>query len=262
MCYRPQIFPNSGGIPAPCGKCPKCLQRRMTQWMLRLRMQEKSAISAYFTTLTYDPQNVPKGYTLVKKDVQDFFKRLRYYHVAVHGNNTIRYYACGEYGSKHGRPHYHAIIYNADDRLIDRSWGKGDVLNASVTGASIAYVLKYMTKPRKIPRKGRIREFSLMSKGMGKAYLTPAVIKWHREHPDNCYARLDGHKVALPRYYKDRIYTDEEREHIAWHQVQRIRKEEEEARARDPAYDYNKQQSINQAYKDMYAKSKQKRDAF
>lgn len=262
MCYRPQIFPNSGGVPAPCGKCPACIKRRMAQWMLRLRMQERDAISAYFTTLTYDPQHVPKSYTLVKRDLQTFFKRLRYYHVARHGCNTIRYYACGEYGSAHGRPHYHAIIYNADIRLIDSSWGMGDVLNANVTGASIAYVLKYMSKPTKQPRKGRIREFSVMSKGMGKQYLTPQVIAWHQAHPDHCYARIDGHKVALPRYYKDRIYTDEQRENLAWHQVQRIRKEEEEARVLDPDYDRNKQESIKQAYKDMYAKSKQKRDAF
>ena len=59
-----------------------------------------------FITLTYNNNNLPKYKSLVKKELQDFFKRLRKKY-----GEGIRYYACGEYGPKGKRPHYHAIIF-------------------------------------------------------------------------------------------------------------------------------------------------------
>lgn len=41
--------------------------------------------------------------------LQKFFKRLR-----KKFGEGIRYFACGEYGSKNGRPHYHALLFNFD----------------------------------------------------------------------------------------------------------------------------------------------------
>jgi hypothetical protein len=48
-----------------------------------------------------------------------------------------------------------------------------------------------------------------MSKRMGDNYLTDAMIKWHKKDLVNrVYCNLtDGKKIALPRYYKDKMYN-------------------------------------------------------
>jgi len=71
----------TGYMPFPCGKCPACVRRRVSGWAFRLNKQSEQSNSAHFVTLTYNDEHIKKtknGFeTLVKKDVQDFFKRLR-----------------------------------------------------------------------------------------------------------------------------------------------------------------------------------------
>lgn len=161
-------------VPVPCGKCPDCLKRRISGWSFRLMTEEKRSLSSHFITLTYSPQHVALtrgGYmTLSKRDVQLFLKRLRKRNTGT----QIKYYACGEYGGKYSRPHYHILLFNADINTISPSWEKGSVHFGSVSGASIGYTLKYMSKPSRIPmhvKDDRIKEFSLMSKNLVKTIL-------------------------------------------------------------------------------------------
>lgn len=165
-------------IPVPCGKCPPCLKRRSNQWAFRLQQHEKVSSSAIFLTLTYDNHSVPitdKGFmTLHKPDFQKFMKRLRKLHPK---GKSLKYYAVGEYGSTNYRPHYHAILYNADitvedQSLLEQAWSLdgipiGHIHVGLVSGASIAYTVKYIHKGKLIPvhsNDDRLPEFSLMSK--------------------------------------------------------------------------------------------------
>lgn len=224
-CITPYMvkMDNEQFVPVPCGKCPPCRSRRASGWSFRLMQQEKISQSSSFITLTYDTTNVPisvKGFmSLNKRDVQLFFKRLR----KAHNDDTkIKYYVCGEYGGQTNRPHYHAIIFNVRLPLVQPAWDKGQVYYGSVTGASIGYVLKYMCKENSTCGKyewdDRIPEFSLMSKGMGVNYLSSAVKKWHKSDMENrMYCPIeDGKKIAMPRYYKDKMYTAEEREIVSY----------------------------------------------
>lgn len=156
--------------------------------------------------------------SLSKRDVQLFFKRLRKAHPS--GQNSIKYYAAGEYGGKTARPHYHLIMFNALVELIQDAWPKGQVHYGTLTHASVGYTLKYIHKKafhKKHANDDRQPEFALMSKGLGSNYLTPAAIKWHKNHmEDRMYLPLeDGKKAAMPRYYKLKIYDDDERSIIA-----------------------------------------------
>lgn len=207
-------------IAVPCGKCPNCLKRRVSGWSFRLMIEEKRSISAQFITLTYDTKHVPitrNGFMEIRKsDVQKFIKRLR----KSQGHAlAIKYYAVGEYGTKSMRPHYHLIIFNASVEHIEKSWQLGAINYGEVSGASIGYTLKYMTKRSKIPmhrNDDRTPEFALMSKGLGENYLTRGMIKWHHDDPVNrMYINIgDGKKAAMPRYYKDKIYSKIERKRI------------------------------------------------
>lgn len=212
-------------IPVPCGRCPECLKRRASVWGLRLRKEEERNKSALFVTLTYDTQYVPiskNGFmTLDYRDVQKFFKRLRKPRpAALNKEYPIRYYVCGEYGSQRKRPHYHLILFNTDELSVLKAWVHpqtyqpyGHVEFGTVTGKSISYTIKYLNKGAWQPmhkNDDRYPEFSNMSKGLGQNYLTPAVIKHHRDNLEKAYVTIeDGLKVAMPRYYKNKIFQTE-----------------------------------------------------
>lgn len=195
----------------PCGQCNDCLQARANSWLVRLRSHMKDTFSSYFVTLTYEnpPRTYNGLYTAKKDDIQRYFKRLRKIET---DNNNIKYYAVSEYGEQYQRPHYHAIIFNVNDRRsILRAWAPNDILIGQVhigdvTSASIKYVSGYIGKKIGIPQydyDDRVPEFSLMSKGLGlnaenyigdflRDTLTP-------------YVMLDGIKYPIPRYYKEKL---------------------------------------------------------
>lgn len=208
--------PNPSGlatIPVPCGRCYDCRLRSVNQWIFRLQQEEKRSTSSYFVTLTYSTQHVPitpHGYmTLDYSDVQKFWKRLR----KLPTSTKLKYFVVGEYGSKKMRPHYHAIVLNAVMSDVLLAWNLGDVHFGGVTAASIAYTLKYMMKDSVIPKHSkddRAKEFRKMSKGLGANYLTDAIHKFHNERPNDLFIPLvSGHVIALPRYYRLRLFSDQ-----------------------------------------------------
>lgn len=219
-CQSP-IFVLQGfrDVPVPCGRCPPCRKRRVDSWVFRLLQQEKVSNSSHFVTLTYDTAHVPiseHGFmTLRKSDFQDYMKRLR----KLCPDVLLRYYACGEYGSKNKRPHFHAIIFNCpDDSLFAKAWSLdgiqfGQVVVGQVSNDSIAYCCKYMNSSEFRSfhaRDDRTAEFSLMSKGMGANFVTDAVKRFHNADLSRQFLTLDGgNKIAMPKYYKDRIYSED-----------------------------------------------------
>lgn len=203
-------------MPLPCGKCKVCKESRVNKWVFRLKQEELISSTSYFITLTYDQATVPRSKnnfkTLDKRDFQLFMKRLR----KKNGKSKIKYYACGEYGEQFERPHYHAIIFNVKDpEYINQAWDLGIVDIGSVSGKSIAYTVRYIDKDSKIPkhaRDDRLREFSLMSKGLGLNYIDKKIIKYHKADLSRNYVvDHQGHKISLPRIYRDRIYTELEK---------------------------------------------------
>lgn len=226
-------------VPVPCGRCPKCLVRRADSWIFRILQEERTALSSYFLTLTYDDDHVPitdnKFMTLVKRDFQLFMKRLRRAHPR--GHRPLKYYACGEYGSRFQRPHYHVVILNADPRYFNEAWCDdegvmiGDVFyqDRPLTSNEVGYTTGYMNKPKIVPchrRDDRLREFSCMSKRLGLSYLTPEIVNYHRSDVSRNFVTLPGGtKSALPRYYADRIYTDEDKEARAPYMDSTIRRQ-------------------------------------
>jgi len=135
------------------------------------------------------------------------------------------YYVAGEYGSKGKRPHYHIILFNATIECIHRAWcinhftrrqARGNVHTGTISGASIRYTLKYINKPSRLPQfqgDDRTPEFSHMSQGIGKDYITTKIISWHRQDLLNRYyvPGAGGVQITMPRYYAEKIYTPAER---------------------------------------------------
>lgn len=202
----------------PCGKCPACKKRRASAWSFRLMQEEKVSSSAMFLTITYNTEHVPispKGFmTLNKTDIRAFMKALRKRSI-----EKLKYYYCGEYGGLKMRPHYHMLLFNALIQDVEKSWQKGEIHYGSVTGASVGYTLKYMMKEPKIPmheNDDRMKEFSNMSKGLGKSYINEKTVAWHKANIcERVYITIeDGKKICMPRYIKEKLYTSDEKEII------------------------------------------------
>lgn len=209
--------------------------------------QEKVSTSARFITLTYAPKYMTREHGTITdngfmglyyRDVQLFFKRLRKAQVSYGKRRNvkvvpIRYYGVGEYGEEYYRPHYHVILFNAVEELIQPAWDLGQVHYGTVTYASIGYCLKYMCKPnrgRRFGRDDRPKEKAFMSKGIGKNYLTDAMVRWHKNDLENrMYVHYEGDKkCTMPRYFKDRLYSAEERLLIAARSIEKLNEQYQE----------------------------------
>jgi hypothetical protein len=214
-----------------------------------------------FITLTYDNENLPQHNTLIKKDYQDFMKRLRK-HKKANTNNPIRYYQCGEYGEKFGRPHYHAILFNTNFRdreiiqghkgltqseTLSKLWGKGHSSIGDVTFQSAAYVAGYVQKKINGQQKDthyaivdqqtgeyfgqRQQEYSTMSRRPGIAG------SWFAKHKDDVYPsdniHINGKEMRPPKYY-DRLYEIDHRSSMEKIKENRVKEMKKTAYLRTP----------------------------
>lgn len=188
-----------------------CRVARTREWTVRLIHELDDWDASAFVTLTYDDEHLPFCGTLVKSDLQKYFKRVR-----KEANRKIKYYACGEYGEKYGRPHYHILFYGLgqllDDRqIIESNWHDGLVHIGAVEHDSIQYVSGYIQKKLTGPMgienyaaTNRTPPFQLQSQGLGLSY----VEKFGDDVKRDLEIRMNGKNVGIPRYYRKKLGID------------------------------------------------------
>lgn len=233
-------------IKLPCGRCIGCRIAKSKEWAVRIMHEAQFSDTCCFLTLTFDEDRLfewfyNKGigekkarlkamqllWSLDLKTYQDFMKRLR----KKVSPKKIRFFHCGEYGSKKGRPHHHAIIFGYDfpDRVL-KSYKKikGDIINyyisdelselwpfgfhiiSEVTENSAGYCARYVTKKingdmSDLYYNGRKKEYITMSRNKGIGY------QWFEKYgKTDCFPQdfvLDQKqfKMKPPRYY-DKLY--------------------------------------------------------
>lgn len=210
--------------PIPCGICSDCTKKKASQWYIRIKYELKRCTTAFFVTLTYTEAPRSDHFLLTghKPDLQKFYKRLRQKEsqrvknpatgrLKTVYNQDIKHYSTLEYGEKNHRPHYHAIIFNVKRENIFKAWTLGRVQADLINDARINYVVGYIGKKIGIPfhdADDRLKEFSVMSKGLGDNY-QEITDDWNKNNMIG-YTILDGITYALPRYYKNRIFTESE----------------------------------------------------
>lgn len=200
----------------PCGQCVGCRLEHSRQWAMRCMHEKSMHTDSEFVTLTYDPECMPPDGSLVKRDLQLFMKRLR------KKVGKVRFYACGEYGDRHGRPHYHLILFgirftdrqfyktakNGDklytSRFLEGIWKYGFNVIGDVTFESCAYVARYICDKitgdlAEAHYQGRQPEFTNMSRRPGIG------VEWFRKFGEHSYAHdsvvLRGKEMRPPRFY-------------------------------------------------------------
>lgn len=204
-------FADSSPLQVPCGTCIGCRTTRAQHWALRCHLEAMDHEETCVTTLTYDDAFLPP--TLTKRHFQLWLKRLRRAN-----NNRLRYFACGEYGERHGRPHYHAILFGVphDSDQIDSAWGLGLTHTDHVSPKAINYVCNYTTKKLGWVKRSQEERIDLET---GEVYTwqppwqlmsrRPGLGSTARQHYRSwaLYAIQNGRKLSIPRYYKQ-SYAD------------------------------------------------------
>lgn len=95
---------------------------------------------------------------LSKIDLQKFFKRLKYYGTKSNIQNSYSYFACGEYGPKHFRPHYHILLHTSRENVqslidaVNSAWKYGRIDYSFDRGKTANYISTYTTSFADIPR--------------------------------------------------------------------------------------------------------------
>lgn len=212
----------SKGIHVPCGKCEFCLKRKRSEWLMRLEHEADVSCSSLFITLTYNDQNVPITYegrqSLFKRDLTNFLKRLRYYHtkrrksLKTQGNRSMKYFAIGEYGSDTFRPHYHVLLFHAENLTreeIDKTWYYGFTKIDPVSKKRINYITKYMITDSDKTYDDINAQFMVSSQELGIDYVNQRA-EYHRKSGKD-YIIKNGKNLRLPRYYMHKIYSKGER---------------------------------------------------
>ncbi len=219
-----------GNFSVPCGKCLGCQSDRRRDWcnrmMLELSLHDSGGT---FLTLTY--RDAPPS--LQRKHVQDFLKRLRNaerdYSLTL--PKPLRYFFCGERGSKRGRPHYHGLLFGLDmmreewqpyiatfkdgypvysSRVLERIWPFGFNVVGSIDYCAIRYVSKYIVKTI-----GQEDSFTLKSIGLGSDFFFNSrrvgrkIHRWYKASARSLFAdgivhlpfRGDSIAVPIPHAY-------------------------------------------------------------
>lgn len=215
-----------------------CRLTNALEWKIRCVHEAKLYDANCFVTLTYDDDHLPKDKSVSKRHIQLFMKRLRYETGA-----KLRYFACGEYGDKTYRAHYHLLIFGYDfpDRYIwrkpskkkkypdyrsnelEKVWTQGNAELSILSPVTAGYATRYVTKKQTPDKTGLI---TVMDPETGTfterqpAFLLssrrPALgIAWLEKNFDDVYPAdfvvIDGKRYPVPPSYDNylKIFDEE-----------------------------------------------------
>ncbi|AXH74230.1 MAG: putative replication initiation protein [Microviridae sp.] len=231
--------------PIKCRKCLECRKQRGRDWSIRLFEEVKQNKGGIFITLTFNKESYAKinsmsiekkdkdgnEYTVNINDLEGYEKDNAIATKAVRlfteryrkatGKQPRRWLVTelGHNGTE--RIHLHGIIWSKVSReKLKELWGYGFVWDGYneiqgsvnyVNDTTIKYLTKYLTK---IDTKHKnYTSIVLASKGIGGKYDGEFNI-YKGEKTNESYTTGTGHKVALPSYYRNKIYSDDEKERL------------------------------------------------
>lgn len=207
-CTRPiKLSSKKNGVrydwEVPCNRCISCRKTKISEWTARIKAEiSTKEIPSHFITLTYSDESLPFSEnisTLLKKDLQNFNKRLR-----KKNKDYIKYFCCGEYGENTLRPHYHGIYINLNLTRTElvKCWGMGDVHVGTVTDSSIKYVVSYcINKSKKEDYLPAEQPFQINSNNIGIDWLKKNLEQVSKDG----YLKYNGNKIPIPKTWKDKF---------------------------------------------------------
>lgn len=227
-------------VPIGCGNCMECRKQKANNWRTRLFEDIKVNNNAKFVTLTFNNDSLinlakefPKldGYLLenqiATKAVRLFLERWRKKYT-----KSVRHWLVTELGQSNSeRIHIHGLIWTDNIEAISERWqygivtiGESKFLNGKrldnnsigyVNENTINYIVKYVHKSDTLH--AEYKSIVLTSAGIGSSYTNTHNAKLNKFNGSNTidqYTTYKGNKCQLPIYYRNKLYTEEEREQL------------------------------------------------
>lgn len=210
-------------VPIGCGKCYECKKQKAQQWRVRLMEEIKVQKYAYFITLTFSNEALKK--LMKANDIADqcnavatiavrrFLERWRKKY-----KKSLKHWFITELGHENTeRIHLHGIIFSEfpfTNDLLQEIWkyGRTDI-GEYCNMQTINYIVKYITKIDSDHKK--FEPIVLCSAGIGEhfvhTYMAKTTYKYRPHESPEYYTLPNGNKVALPIYYRNKLYTEKER---------------------------------------------------
>lgn len=220
-------------IEIECGHCYECKKKKARQWRVRMSEELRTNPKAIFFTGTFTDKRIDKlskKYNIDKENVNEiatkevrlFMERLR----RMNNGKSIKHWIVTEKGHTNSRRiHIHGIFWHENKAtlsyLLNKIWIAGYSYQGTyVNDKTINYIVKYMTKTDL--DNPDYEGIVLCSPGIGKGYTesyngmnTKYIKKTETAQTNEYYRCRNGIKMALPRYYKIKLFTEEERE-LLW----------------------------------------------
>ena len=184
--------------------------------------ENRQTPNAYFLTLTIDDKSykeLKQKYKLKdNNDIATKAIRLCLERVRKLTKKSIKHWFITELGhEKTERLHLHGIVWGlGNGEKVTNNWKYGITFTGYfVNEKTINYITKYMLKiDEKHPK---FRGKGLCSAGIGAGYLKREDAKRHVYKPgktNESYRMRNGSKLNLPIYYRNKLFTEKEREKL------------------------------------------------
>jgi hypothetical protein len=212
-------------VPIGCGKCIECKEQKAREWKIRLLEEVKSDNTGKFVTLSFTDKSLNeigkeikglKGYDLdneiARIAIRRFLERWR-----KSTSRSVKHWFVTELGGKNTeRIHIHGILFTNNLKLLQEKWQYGNIYIGSYVNESTAtYIVKYLHKTDVKHKYYNSKIFT--SPGIGSNYLKRTDIKRNvfngKDTKDN-YRSAQGYIMALPIYYRNKLYSDNDREYL------------------------------------------------
>lgn len=208
-------------VPIGCGVCIECRKQKANEWKVRLGEEIKQRTNGVFVTLTFNEKSlieiaselgIGEGNAIATFAVRRFLERWRKKY-----KKSVKHWLITEMGHQGTeRIHLHGIIFTDNKEDIEKIWKYGFVyLGKYVNQKTINYIIKYVTKEDK--EHPHFKAQILSSAGIGAAYQKTNRFQEHTykgKETKDYYQLKNGTKVQNPIYYRNKLYTEEEREQM------------------------------------------------
>lgn len=222
-------------VPIGCGNCMECRKRKAREWQVRLSEEIKHNRNGKFITLTFSNQSIKKlineneelqkieGYELdneiATKATRLFLERWRKKY-----KRSLRHWFVTELGHEGTENiHLHGIVWTEHSlSTLADLWKYGYVWIGENEGGSnyvgnrtVSYIVKYVHKVDTDHKYYKSKV--LTSPGIGSNYLKRPDHernKFKGKETNEAYRTESGHKLSLPIYYRNKIYSEKERDQL------------------------------------------------